>query len=314
LISHLESQCNYVNFKSNNLRLANSANSCSVGGMVNFCQSRGQGIAMNQQISAQSQKLLLQIGRKIRRTLDLDSIWQQTVNSLGQTLGVNRCIICPYQNFSFSVKVVAEYCQEPFPAMLGTEMSLTATPHFIKALSTLEPVIAESFAADDPFERKSVLVVATAYQDQANGIISLQRCRSEELGKDTDDLCWTPAQIEFVKELADQVGSAIALATLYQERSERAQELSRLKKQFMLKASHELRTPLNHIIGYLQLTVDDMADDPLEERAFIQEAHRSALHLYKVITNVLDSIQLNDACQTHAELAALRLLEESSRK
>ncbi|NJK67527.1 MAG: GAF domain-containing protein [Microcoleus sp. CSU_2_2] len=269
---------------------------------------------MNQQISAQSQKLLLQIGRKIRRTLDLETIWQQTVNSLGKTLGVNRCIICPCQNSSLSVKVAAEYCQEQFPPMLGTEIFLTAAPHFKQAIATLEPVIAESFAADDPFVRQSVLVVATAYQDQANGIISLQRCRSGELGNNTDQPPWTQSQIEFAQELADQVGSAIALATLYQERSERAQELSNLKKQFMLKASHELRTPLNHIIGYLQLTVDDLADDPVEERAFIQEAHRSALHLYKVITNVLDSIQLNEVCQTHVELAALRLQEESSQK
>ena len=55
---------------------------------------------MNQQISAHSQKLLLQIGRKIRKTLDLNGIWQQTVNSLGQTLDANRCIICPYESSS----------------------------------------------------------------------------------------------------------------------------------------------------------------------------------------------------------------------
>jgi GAF domain-containing protein len=305
-------QCNYLSFNSDDLRLTNSINSSSVGGGVNFSQSRQQGIAMNQQISAQSQKLLIQIGRKIRRTLDLDSIWQQTVNSLGQTLGVHRCIICPYQNSSLSVKVGAEYCQEPFPAMLGTEILLTEAPDFIQSLTTLEPVIVDSFAANDPFARKSVLVLATAYQDQANGIISLQWCGSKDSGKNTNNRYWTPSQIEFAKELADQVGSAIALATLYQERSERAQELSNLKKQFMLKASHELRTPLNHIIGYLQLTVDDMADDPAEERAFIQEAHRSALHLYKVITNVLDSIQLNESCQTHVDLAVLRMQEESS--
>jgi GAF domain-containing protein len=264
---------------------------------------------MNQQISAQSQKLLLQIGRKIRKTLDLNGIWQQTVNSLGQTLDVSRCIICPYESSNQQVKVSAEYCQKPFPAMLGVEISLTEARHFMEAIATLEPVIVESFAADDPFRRQSVLVIATAYQEQANGIISLHRCGKD---KNIGDPAWTQCQIEFAQELADQVGSAIALATLYQERSERVTELSQLKKQFMLKASHELRTPLNHIIGYLQLTVDDMADDPLEERAFIQEAHRSALHLSKVIGNVLDFIQLSDACQTHADLSAARLKEESS--
>ncbi|MFM9265890.1 GAF domain-containing protein [Tychonema sp. BBK16] len=267
---------------------------------------------MNQQISAQSQKLLLQIGRKIRKTLDINAIWQQTVNSLGQTLDASRCIICPYESSSRQVKVAAEYCQESFPAMLGLEISLTETPHFIEAIATLEPVIVKSFAANDPFGRQSMLVIATAYQEQANGIISLHRCSNDNLERNIEDQPWTQCQIEFAQELADQVGSAIALATLYQERSERVTELSQLKKQFMLKASHELRTPLNHIIGYLQLTVDDMADDPIEERAFIQEAHRSALHLSKVIGNVLDFIQLSDACQTHADLSAVRSQEKFS--
>lgn len=267
---------------------------------------------MNQQVSAQSQKLLLQIGRKIRKTLDLQGIWQQTVNSLGQTLNASRCIICPYENSNQQVKVSAEYCQKPFQPMLGVEISLTEAVHFREAIAILEPVVVESFTPDDPFERQSVLVIATAYQEQANGIISLHRCRKDNLDKNIGEPAWTQCQIEFAQELADQVGSAIALATLYQERSQRVTELSQLKKQFMLKASHELRTPLNHIIGYLQLTVDDMADDALEERAFIQEAHRSALHLSKVISNVLDFIQLNDTCQTHADLSAARLEEKSS--
>lgn len=266
---------------------------------------------MNQQISAQSQKLLLQIGRKIRRTLDLDTIWQQTVNTLGQNLGVSRCIICPYQSSSLQVKVAAEYCQEPFLPMLGMEISLTAAPHFIQALATLEPVVIESFTADDLFERQSVLVVATAYQEQPNGIISLHRCEGGSSGKGNADRPWTECQIEFAQELADQVGSAIALATLYQENSQRTLEISQLKKQFLLSASHELRTPLNHIIGYLQLTIDDQADDPIEERDFIQEAHRSAIHLYKVISNILDYIELSEACQAHAELAAFRNQEKS---
>jgi GAF domain-containing protein len=266
---------------------------------------------MNQQISAQSQKLLLQIGRKIRRTLDLHTIWQQTVNSLGQNLGVSRCIICPYPSSSLLVKVAAEYCQEPFLPMLGMEILLTSAPHFIQALATLEPVVIESFGADDPFERQSVLVVATAYQEQPNGIISLHRCEGRSSRKGKTDRPWTQSQIDFAQELADQVGSAIALATLYQERSKRVQGLSQLKKQFMLKASHELRTPLNHIIGYLQLTIDDQADDPIEERDFIQEAHRSAIHLSKVISNILDYIELSEACQTHSELAAFRSQEKS---
>ncbi|MCZ0903789.1 GAF domain protein, partial [Microcoleus sp. HI-ES] len=144
-----------------------------------------------------------------------------------------------------------------------------------------------------------------------NGIISLHQCKGRSSGKGKTDRPWTQSQIEFAQELAEQVGSAIALATLYQERTQRVQGLSQLKKQFLLKASHELRTPLNHIIGYLQLTIDDQADDPIEERDFIQEAHRSAIHLSQVISNILDYIELSEACQTHTELATFRSQEKS---
>jgi PAS domain S-box-containing protein len=40
-----------------------------------------------------NQKLLTQIARKIRRTLDLDTIWQETVKSLGKALQVSRCLL-----------------------------------------------------------------------------------------------------------------------------------------------------------------------------------------------------------------------------
>ena len=94
---------------------------------------------------------------------------------------------------------------------------------------------------------QSLLVVATAYQEQPNGIISLHRCEGRSSGKGNADRPWTQCQIEFAQELAEQVGSAIALATLYQERSNRVQGLSQLKKQFLLKASHELpHSPKSH--------------------------------------------------------------------
>jgi hypothetical protein len=61
-----------------------------------------------------NQKLLTQIARKIRRTLDLDTIWQQTVKSLGKALQVSRCIVCSYKPDAPEVKVEAEYCQTGF--------------------------------------------------------------------------------------------------------------------------------------------------------------------------------------------------------
>ena len=143
-------------------------------------------------------KILSQIAQNIRRTLDLKTIWQQTVNSLGQVLGVTRCIICAYkeeENYDFSelkpkFKVVAEYCQEAYSSMLGLELSEADQPGWSQALATLEPVAVERTPdTKDPFERYSVLVAATSYQDQPNALICLHQSNTVRR--------WSAVEVEF---------------------------------------------------------------------------------------------------------------------
>ncbi|MEB3336118.1 MAG: hypothetical protein VKJ46_01555, partial [Leptolyngbyaceae bacterium] len=148
------------------------------------------------------QNLLTQIAWSIRRTLDLDTIWQQTVHGLGTALNVNHCIICSYQANHSTVKVVAEYRQESgLASKLGQELNISDQEHLSQALTLLEPVIVESplielpksvdllreapqLPAADSFSlyrtaqvikshQQSLLVVATCYQDQPNGLICL---------------------------------------------------------------------------------------------------------------------------------------------
>ena len=66
------------------------------------------------------QRLLSEIARKIRRTLNLEIIWQQTVNSLGKALNISRCLLISYEPRKEQLQVVAEYLTEPFMSMLGT--------------------------------------------------------------------------------------------------------------------------------------------------------------------------------------------------
>ena len=258
-------------------------------------------------------KILSQIAQNIRRTLDLKTIWQQTVDSLGQVLGVTRCIICAYkeedENYEPSesnpiFKVVAEYHQEAYPSMLGLELSEANQPGWSQALASLEPLAVERTpVTNDSFEPYSVLVAATSYQDQPNALICLHQCNSVRQ--------WSPVEVEFVRELAVQVGTAIAHATLYQELEQARAEavaLSQLKSQFLANTSHELRTPLNGMLGFLKLVMDGMADDPEEEHQFIQEAYRSALHLLNLINDVLDIAKI-EAGKMQLELAPIKLNE-----
>jgi signal transduction histidine kinase len=295
-------------------------------------------------------KIIFQIAHNLHKTLDLQTIWQQTVNSLGEVLNASRCIICSSKKHSENLedspiltsenqqnhpdpaaqlpqsiasdlpppqsadlienlqskifKVVAEYRQEPYSSMLGLELRAAEQPGWIQTLATLKPV-AVDYASPivDRFDRHSVLVAATSYEDQPNALICLHRCGNSPP--------WSPVELEFARELVAQVGSAIAHATLYQELEQARAEavaLSQLKSQFLANTSHELRTPLNGILGFLKLVMDGMADDPEEAHQFIEEAYQSALHLFNVINDILDIAKI-EAGKMELDLAPVKLGE-----
>lgn len=249
-----------------------------------------------------NQKLLTQIARKIRRTLDLDTIWQETVKSLGKALQVSHCIICSYKPDESEVRVKAEYWQEPSRSMVGKKLELASEPYLRQALFSREPVVVEQ-ASSSQCEKHSVLVVSTTYTDQPNGLIKLEQCDRHRL--------WSEAEIELVRELAEQVGTAIAHATLYkelEEAREQAEAASQMKSQFLANTTHELRTPLNGIICSLKLIIDGMVDTPEEQSEFLDDAHRSALHLLEIINDILDIARI-EAGKMELELSPVRLDE-----
>ncbi|MBD1861308.1 MULTISPECIES: ATP-binding protein [Trichocoleus] len=316
---------------------------------------RDQGVAVEADFprheapnSDRYQKLLTQIAWNIRRTLDLETIWQQTVNGLGKALGVSRCIICPYESGNSAVKVVAEFCQDQAPSMQGQTLKIAEEVHVRQALTLLEPILLEQSAntmhifngaysgqegnhssngstaqvLEGP--KQSILMVATCYQDQPNGLICLYQCDRPRM--------WSEAEIDLVRELADQVGTAIAHATLFtasqtlanqlqkvnedlvqkhrelEEASQQAEEASRLKSEFLANTSHELRTPLNGMIGFLKLVMDDMVDSPEEQHEFIEEAYDCAIHLMQLINDILDIARI-EAGKMQLELSPVNLNE-----
>lgn len=293
------------------------------------------------------QKLLTQIAWNIRRTLDLPTIRQQSVEGIGQALSVSRCVICPYEKQTPKIQTSAEYCQGAVSSMLGLEFCVTEEPDLSQALTTLKPVVVPGAPScpvppaasmtdsslPDPvarlarlsdFQPHSMLVIATCYQNQPNGLMILHQCDRPRV--------WSEVELEFIQEVANQVGTAIAHATLFndsqslagelqrvnssllqkhrelEEARRQAEEASRLKSEFLANTSHELRTPLNGMIGFLKLIMDGMADDPKEQSEFINEAYRSALHLLSIINDVLDIAKI-EAGKLHIELSPVKLDE-----
>jgi signal transduction histidine kinase len=67
-----------------------------------------------------------------------------------------------------------------------------------------------------------------------------------------------------------------------------AEAANQLKSEFLANTSHELRTPLNAIIGCIRLVKDDCCDSREEEVEFLEQADKAAIHLLKIINDLLD--------------------------
>ncbi len=245
--------------------------------------------------------LLTQVTQNIRQTLDLETIWRKTVEGLAVALNLEQCVICQKCPETQKLKVVAQYPDQAVASkefQIGRLIVLEDYPPLHQSLATLEPV---AWGASSG----SHLAVATCYQDQPNGLMVLFPPAGEE------PYLWSSPEIELVRDLAEQVGTAIAHATLYQELElarKQAEEASRLKSEFLANTSHELRTPLNGMIGFLRLILDGMAEDPEEQMEWVQEAHNSALHLLNLINDVLDLAKI-EAGKMQIELSPVNLDE-----
>ncbi len=81
---------------------------------------------------------------------------------------------------------------------------------------------------------------------------------------------------------------------------------SALRRQFMATVSHELRTPMNAILGFNNLLLTRVSDNP-QALKFLNQTRQSAEHLLTVINDVLDDAQLQDGkINVQADTFALR--------
>ena len=93
------------------------------------------------------------------------------------------------------------------------------------------------------------------------------------------------------------------------ELEEKRNELLRtaaLREQFIATVSHELRTPMNAILGFNNMLLGRVADNP-QALKILNHTRQSADHLLTVINDVLDYSQLQAGkINVHAETFALR--------
>src|SRR5205814_5476195 len=94
---------------------------------------------------------------------------------------------------------------------------------------------------------------------------------------------YTTGDADLADEFARRVSLAVENARLFRQ----ADELNRLKDEFLATLSHELRTPLNAILGWSRMVAGGRLKDDSLDRAIIA-IERNAAAQAKIVDDVLD--------------------------
>lgn len=89
---------------------------------------------------------------------------------------------------------------------------------------------------------------------------------------------------------------------------QRTAERLRFTAGFLARTSHELRSPINQIISLHQLILEDLCEDPAEERAFVAQAFKATQTVLKNL-DLLISISKLEIGQIRPDLQPLLLVE-----
>ncbi|MBI4746880.1 MAG: response regulator [Acidobacteria bacterium] len=229
------------------------------------------------QQQARRESLLNRTTERITRSLDLDQVFQATVDELRDILNASRCVIFEIDEPGEFLVTRCESVKEATLSVKSYQIPLRNAPIGRNVLAKGETI---SIADLEPLANPPLL---NRDQDKYLTVVNqqvLQELMPKALfatplharGKVVAGLAihqcdrprpWEPEEVEFIVAIANQTGLAIERAQLFQEIQDRnhqlsetvgkLEELARQREEFTAVLVHDIRSPLSVVLGVLEL-------------------------------------------------------------
>lgn len=261
-------------------------------------------------------QLFANITLKIRQSLQIEEILQTSVTEVQKLLQADRVLILQlHSNGSFLA--VKEAVIPGLPIILGQKI----TDHCfneeyiqkysqgrISAVSDIENAQIRACHVEflQQFAVKANLVVPIFRQNQLWGLLTAHQCLHTRQ--------WTNWEIGLLRQLADQIGIALAQSLILEQETKQRQELTRSNEelqQFAFIASHDLQEPLRKIKTFgerLQITCgDSLSEQGLD---YLQRMQNATLRMQTLIAGLLTLSRITTRGQPFVTVNLAQIAQE----
>ena len=277
--------------------------------------------AIHQQVA--QERLVHQVTRQIRQSLELSIILQTAVEQVRAFLQTDRLVI--YQFMDIDEGVAEKDDLQGFvtyEALASKQLSSTLNlkdkccwdnvhacrSKYYQGQTVAIDDVEAHYTADclleflQTLEVKAQLITPIVVNSQVWGLLIAHQCSGPR--------CWQAPERSLLEVIGENLAIAIYQAQLYRQLqqqkhtledqvAQRTQELHRAfvelqsanqaKSEFLATMSHELRTPLTCVIGMsatlLRWSLGPLSD---KQKSYIQRIHDSGEHLLELINDILD--------------------------